>query len=168
MESEPSPTHDPRAGQGPGWLAQALGARRLATAESCTAGRVATELAREDGASGFLLGGLVAYHESTKRTLLHVSSPSIYSEEAATEMAAGVCDLTGADVAVATTGVAGPEPIDGVAPGTVRIAVRIAGRTTTRTYRFDGTAEEVCHQATVRALDDLRTAVRLHATSPSA
>ena len=140
-----------------------LAGRRVATAESCTAGRIATLLAREPGASAFLLGGLVAYHEETKRALLHVTAPCIYSEETATQMAQGVCTLTGADVAVATTGLAGPEPLDGVAPGTVCIAVRVADTTTARTYHFDGTEDEICDRAAERALADLEAALATEA-----
>ena len=140
-------------------LARALAGRRVATAESCTAGRIATRLAEEDGASAFLLGGLVAYHETTKRALLRVTASCIYSEETAAQMADGVCVLTGAEVAVATTGLAGPEPIDGVAPGTVYIAVRVDGSTTATAYHFDGTADEVCGGATTQALVDLAAAL---------
>jgi PncC family amidohydrolase len=140
-------------------LAQLLAGRQVAAAESCTAGRIATLLAAEAGASSFLLGGLVAYHEVTKRALLRVTAPCIYSEETASQMAEGVCDLTGADAAVATTGLAGPEPLDGVAPGTVCIAVTVSGATTVRTYCFDGTEDEICEQAAERALDDLTAAL---------
>jgi PncC family amidohydrolase len=143
----------------PGWLAHALARRQVATAESCTAGRIATLLAKEPGASAFLRGGIVAYEEVIKRDLLRVTAPCIYSEETAIQMADGVCALTGADVAVATTGLAGPEPLDGIAPGTVCIAVRVGSATTARTYRFDGTEDEICAQAAERALVDLAAAL---------
>lgn len=139
--------------------------RRIATAESCTAGRIASLLAAEVGASEFLLGGLVAYHETTKRELLHVSAPCIYSEEAAAQMAVGICELTGAQLAVSTTGLAGPEPIEGVAPGTVWIATRVDGQTSVRTYRFDGTEPQICERAAEQALDDLLAALGHSAAS---
>lgn len=142
-----------------GVLARLVAGRRIATAESCTAGRIASRLAGEVGASEFLLGGLVAYHEETKRALLHVTVPSVYSEEAAAQMAAGVCDLTGAELAVASTGLAGPEPLDGVTPGTVWIATRVDGATEVRIYRFDGTATEICERAADQAFDDLLAAL---------
>ena len=157
-------TDDPDPGIGqraphPGWLVHALAGRQVATAESCTAGRIATLLAAEPGASAFLAGGLVAYREVTKRALLRVTAPCIYSEETAVQMADGVCVLTGADIAVATTGLAGPEPLDGVAPGTVCIAVRVGDTTTARTHRFDGTEDEICAQAAEQALVDLAAAL---------
>jgi nicotinamide mononucleotide (NMN) deamidase PncC len=52
----------------------------------------------------------VAYQAETKRSLLHVTAPSVLSEQAATEMARGAADLFAARVAVATTGVLGDEP----------------------------------------------------------
>lgn len=142
-----------------GVLARLVAGRRIATAESCTAGRIASRLAAEVGASEFLLGGLVAYHDETKRSLLHVTVPSVYSDEAAAQMAAGVCDLTGAELAVATTGLAGPEPLDGIIPGTVWIATRVDGSTEVRTYRFDGTEAEICERAADQAFDDLLAAL---------
>lgn len=154
-----SPAPDGAVRSGPGWLAHLLAGRQIATAESCTAGRIATLLAAEPGASSFLLGGLVAYHEVTKRELLRVTAPSIYCEEAARQMADGVRDLTGAEVTVATTGLAGPEPLDGIAPGTVCIAVSVSGATSARTYRFDGTEDEICASAAERALVDLGAAL---------
>lgn len=145
---------------GPESVGRLAAGRTVTTAESCTAGRIATRLAAEDGASDFLLGGIVAYHEETKRSLLGVRAASIYCEEAAEQMAAGACALTGADAAVATSGIAGPDPIDGVAPGTVFVAVRVDGATTARTYRFAGTADEICGRATEQALADLVAALR--------
>lgn len=136
-------------------LARLLHGRTVAVAESCTAGRISVQIAAEDGASAFFLGGVSAYHERTKRSLLAVVAPCIYSEEAAAQMAEGVAHLTTADVSVATTGVAGPEPVDGVAPGTVCIAALVDGTTRTRTFYLDGTAEEICDGAASAALDML-------------
>ena len=136
-------------------IARDLGHRTLATAESCTAGRVAETFATVPKATEFLRGGLVAYQESVKRSLLGVEAESMLSCEAAVQMAAGAARLFGADVTVATTGLAGSEPDDGVPGGTVFIATWIEGRADVREHQFDGSPEQVCDAALHQALLDL-------------
>jgi nicotinamide-nucleotide amidase len=136
-------------------VAERLEGRTIATAESCTAGRVAEVLACVESASEFLRGGVVAYQESVKRTLLSVDADSVLSVEAAEEMALGVAELLDAEVAVATTGVAGDEPEDGTPPGTVYIAVSVDGTVTSKAHRFDGSPQQVCDRARRQALLDL-------------
>jgi nicotinamide-nucleotide amidase len=136
-------------------VAALLDGRTIATAESCTAGRIAEVLACVEKAADFLRGGLVAYQEQIKRDLLGVTSASVLSKEAASQMAVGAARLFGADVTVATTGVAGDETEEGTPPGTVYIATAVDGRVVASTYRFDGTPEQVCERARRRALIDL-------------
>ena len=136
-------------------VAGRLGAWTVATAESCTAGRIAASLACVDHAVDFLRGGVVAYQEDEKRSLLGVTADKVVSPGAAAEMAIGVARLMGADVAVATTGVAGPDPQDGVAGGTVFVATLVGGQPTVVEHHFAGSPEEVCQQASVQALHDL-------------
>jgi PncC family amidohydrolase len=136
-------------------VAEQLGVRYVVTAESCTAGRVAEQLADVASASDVLRGALVAYQDEAKRKLLGVTAPSVVSEEAAAEMATGACALFDAEVAVATTGVAGEDPVDGVEPGTVFIATCVDGRVTARRHRWDPTDGDVREHATVQALRDL-------------
>jgi PncC family amidohydrolase len=100
----------------------------IATAESLTGGSLSSRLARVPGASDYLLGSAVVYREQSKRDLLGVSSqtldgPGVVSRECAAEMAAGARKLFGADVALSTTGVAGPDPHGGAGPGTVWVAL---------------------------------------------
>lgn len=132
-----------------------LDGRSLATAESCTAGRVATTFAAVADAAEFFRGGLVAYHEETKRNVLGVTAPTVFSEAAAAEMAASVCTMLSADISVATTGVAGETEVGGVDPGTVFVATCVDGQIETTTHRFDGDPEEVCEAARDGALADL-------------
>jgi PncC family amidohydrolase len=87
----------------------------LVTAESCTAGLLATLLADVPGAGETFHGGIVAYSKACKRTVLEV--PELFlekytavSREVAEAMATGALKLCGADIAIAITGVAGPEP----------------------------------------------------------
>ncbi|MDT0630455.1 CinA family nicotinamide mononucleotide deamidase-related protein [Rubrivirga sp. S365] len=87
--------------------------RTVAFAESCTGGAVAARVASVPGASRVLRGGVVAYDNAVKADLLGVASDALddfgsVSEPVALQMARGVRERLGADVGVATTGVAGP------------------------------------------------------------
>ena len=102
--------------------------RTLATAESLTGGLVGASLTAVAGSSDVYLGGVVSYAISIKTAVLSVpealiADHGVVSEECAVAMADGARALTGADLAVATTGVAGPGPQDGVPAGTVWVAV---------------------------------------------
>ncbi|MEN9404906.1 MAG: Nicotinamide-nucleotide amidohydrolase PncC [Verrucomicrobiota bacterium] len=87
----------------------------LAVAESLTAGQVQARIAAVSGASDYFLGGVTAYSLAQKVKLLgvnraHARSVDCVSQRVAVEMAAGACQLFGADLAVATTGYAEPAP----------------------------------------------------------
>lgn len=88
--------------------------KKLAFAESCTGGMLATLVTSRSGASDYFLGSIVAYSNAMKEQLLGVSPATIqkYSElsvETAAEMLAGVFNKTHADFAIAVTGIAGPK-----------------------------------------------------------
>ena len=98
------------------------------TAESATAGKVADRLASVPGASAVLVGGVVAYSAAAKVALCDVDRAVVDAHgtvaPATTEaMAVGIRRRLGADVGVATTGVAGPEPVGEVPVGTITWAV---------------------------------------------
>ncbi len=105
----------------------------LGVAESLTGGAVTSELVGVPGASRVLLGGVVAYATPLKSSLLHVPESLLREHgavhpEVALAMARGVREATGtagrgADVGIATTGVAGPDPQDGAPVGRVFVAV---------------------------------------------
>lgn len=100
----------------------------IAVAESLTAGMVCARIADVPGASAVLRGGVVAYAADLKTSLLDVDRELLAARgpvdpDVALAMALGVRDRLGADVGIATTGVAGPDPQDGVAPGSVYVAV---------------------------------------------
>ncbi len=100
----------------------------LATAESLTGGLVAAALTGVPGASVVFRGGVVSYASAVKAEVLGVSARLLAERGAvdpdvASAMAAGVARLVGADLAVATTGVAGPDPADGKPVGRVYVAV---------------------------------------------
>ncbi|MEV6246167.1 CinA family protein [Streptomyces sp. NPDC051742] len=100
----------------------------LAVAESLTGGLVAAELTGVPGASVAFRGSVTAYATALKRELLGVDGGLLAERgavdpEVALQMAAGVRDRLGADWGISTTGVAGPDPQDGQAVGTVYVAV---------------------------------------------
>ena len=136
-------------------IVELLDGRTIATAESCTAGRVAEVLASVEKATDFLRGGIVAYQEWVKRDLLGVTARSVLTEEAAAQMAIGAARLLRADITVSTTGVAGGDAEEGTPPGTVYIATSVNQKVTTTEHRFTGSPERVCEQARRQALVDL-------------
>jgi len=99
-----------------GILGQLLKKDRLtiATAESCTGGLLGAALTQEAGSSEFYLGGVVSYSNALKRELLGVCEETLLkygavSEEVAKEMAEGIRSRAGSDLAISTTGIAGPD-----------------------------------------------------------
>ena len=88
-----------------------------------TGGQLAAGISEGPRASEWFRGGVVAYQPATKRKLLGVSDGPVVSERCAVEMARGVATLLDAEVGVALTGVGGPGPAEGQAPGTVWMAV---------------------------------------------
>jgi nicotinamide-nucleotide amidase len=101
----------------------------ISVAESLTAGGLASALTSASGSSAVFVGGITAYRNEIKSTMLDVD-PSIIekhtvvSEEVANEMAEGARKVFGTTWAISTTGAAGPEPLDGHQPGSVWIAIR--------------------------------------------
>ena len=130
-------------------LADRLGRRSLtvAVAESLTGGLVTQVLARGPDASDWLRGGVVAYASEVKHDVLAVRPGPVVSREAALDMATGVARLLGADVGLALTGVGGPDPQDGIEPGSVWIAVHLDGDTQAALHHFPGEPAEVCDAA---------------------
>lgn len=101
-----------------------------ATAESLTAGALCSRLAEVPGVSAVLRGAVVSYTNEVKIDLLGVA-PALLAErgavdaEVARQMACGAAAATGADIALSTTGVAGPEPHQGQPVGTVWIGAAV-------------------------------------------
>jgi nicotinamide-nucleotide amidase len=100
----------------------------LATAESITAGGLSAAITSIEGASQIFLGAIVAYSNEAKTQILEIDPElialhTVYSQEVAVAMAQAVRIKFGTTWAIATTGVAGPGPSDGVPSGTVWVAI---------------------------------------------
>ncbi|HKE73814.1 MAG TPA: competence/damage-inducible protein A [Acidimicrobiales bacterium] len=129
----------------------------LAVAESLTGGLVASRLVNVSGASEWFRGGVVSYASDVKFSLLGVPEGPVVSAEAAGAMAEGVRRLLGADVGLAVTGVAGPDPQEGQPPGTVFMAVAAGdGPPTTVRVTLPGDRPRVRQFACISLLDLLR------------
>ena len=96
-------------------------------AESLTGGLIASRLVNVPGASAWFRGGVVAYHSQVKFDVLGVPTGPVVTEPAAAAMAEGAARVTGADVGLGITGVAGPDEQEGVAPGTVFVGLSLPG-----------------------------------------
>jgi nicotinamide-nucleotide amidase len=145
----------------------------VATAESLTGGAVADLVSGTAGASATYVGGVVSYATAVKQRLLGVSPATVerhgvVSARCAAEMATGVRALLGADLAVSTTGVAGPDAQEGKPVGLVYVGV--AGPTGVETYEMHlaGDRAAIRAEATRRAVGALLDTVVRGAAAPGA
>jgi nicotinamide-nucleotide amidase len=154
-------------------LAQSLGAKLLAghqtlvTAESCTGGWIAKTVTDIAGSSGWFDCGLAAYSYEAKQALLGVRPQTLeehgaVSRETAIEMVSGALVTSGAGVAVAVTGIAGPGGGTGDKPvGTVWIAwKRRGGYPEAMVFHFDGDRDAVRRQTVAQALQGLEAVIQ--------
>lgn len=145
----------------------------ISLAESCTGGLIAAALTSVPGASSVLLGSVVTYADEMKRGLLGVGEDTLrdhgaVSEQTACEMASGVRELTGADVTLAVTGIAGPAGGSSAKPvGTVWFAVASGTDVIPERHRFSGDRDIVRARATATGLDLLRRALPPLETGPA-
>jgi nicotinamide-nucleotide amidase len=136
----------------------------LAIAESCTGGLVGHMVTREPGASEYLLVDAVTYANSAKTRLLGIDEEVIrghgaVSAEVAAAMAEGVRRVSGADLALSLTGIAGPAGGTESKPvGTVFIAVASATGTTVTEKHFNGNRHQIQTAAAYVGLDLIRQA----------
>ncbi|KRE79049.1 CinA family protein [Arthrobacter sp. Soil764] len=136
----------------------------VATAESLTAGMVSAVLADTPGASGMLQGGVIAYQNSVKESVLHVPADLLASAgsvdpDVACAMAAGARTVLGADVGISTTGVAGPDAHNGKPVGRVYIGIATAAGTAAFEYSFTGSRPDIRGAACAAALERLLEAL---------
>jgi nicotinamide-nucleotide amidase len=135
---------------------------RIAVAESCTGGLLASRLTDVAGSSRYVDRAVVAYANQAKVSLLGVSAAMIAAEGAVSEpvalaMAEGIRTGAGVDVGVGVTGIAGPDGGSIEKPvGTVAVAVVVPGEARSKTFHFVGDREQVKFQASQAALDMVR------------
>ena len=130
--------------------------KTIATAESCTGGRLAAALNAQSGSSAYYMGSVIAYDNSVKTNLLGVSQETLdtsgaVSESTVRQMAEGVRELLHTDYAIATSGIAGPTGGTAEKPvGTVWIAWATPEGTKAHCYHFGAARER--EQITQRAV----------------
>jgi nicotinamide-nucleotide amidase len=136
-------------------------------AESVTGGLVGGRLTNVAGSSRVFRGGIISYASDVKFSLLGVDEGPVVSETAAAQMAAGARGVLGCDVALALTGVAGPEEQDGRPVGTLCVAAAFPdGSTVATTTTLPGVRDQMRQMSVITALDFLRR--HLLATGASA
>jgi nicotinamide-nucleotide amidase len=131
----------------------------LATAESCTGGKIAQLISSVTGASACFNGGIVAYSNQIKIDVLKVNSDtirqfSVVSKEVAKEMALNCRSIFNTDYAIATTGNAGPTKGNSEAEiGTVFIAIATPNEVFVEEFNFGQPREKVIDRAVNKALE---------------
>ena len=138
----------------------------LTTAESCTAGLIASRLVNVAGISSAFMQGYITYSNASKESLIGVSKESLarygaVSRQVAGEMAEGAAKAAGCDVAISCTGIAGP---DGGSPekpvGLVYIACFVCGKLTVLENHFSGSRRQVREASCEKALELLLTCLK--------
>lgn len=140
-----------------------VGIRRgltVATAESLTAGWIAAAIADVPGASAVLRGGVVGYHNQVKQDVLGVDAGLLRERgsvdpEVARQMAEGARRICAADIAISSTGVAGPEAHDGKEVGTVYIGYATGSDSGALELHLSGGRQEIRVGARDAALERL-------------
>ena len=129
----------------------------LGVAESVTGGLIGGRLTNIAGSSRVFMGGVVSYASDVKFGVLGVDRGPVVSESAAIQMALGARRVIGSDVALAVTGVAGPDEQDGMPVGTLCIGVVLAdGSTHSTITTLPGVRDQMRQMSVITALDFLR------------
>ena len=137
----------------------------VAVAESCTGGLIGSRLSEWPGSSDFFWGGMIVYDDRAKVESLGVSPSTLaehgaVSERVAVEMADGAMRRSGADCAVAVTGIAGPTGGSEEKPvGTIWLAVQVEDAMISKRRYYTGTRDMIRARAAQGALDVLRRAL---------
>ena len=137
------------------------GSHSLVVAESCTAGIVSSLLARIPGASAVLWGSFVCYTREAKQSMLGLDPRrlgrfGLVSGETVCDMAVGALEKSGASVAAAVSGLAGPDGDGSKVPvGTVWVAAALRGKgiTGVREFHFSGSRNEIRLKAALAVLE---------------
>lgn len=135
--------------------------KTISTAESCTGGRIAALLTEKEGSSKFYEGSVVSYSNEAKADVLGVDKDiiekvGVISKEVVEQMAANVRKLLNTDYAVATSGILGPDPVEGKPAGTVWIAAASEHKVVSEKYVFRYNRERNNEAAIKFALNTVR------------
>lgn len=131
---------------------------KVTCAESCTGGGIAHAITDSEGSSGWFDAGFVTYSNTIKNSVLGVSEHSLsecgaVSEEVVAEMCLGALQQANADIAIATSGIAGPGGGSDEKPvGMVCFGVVFKGKVSTSTEYFSGTRAEVRERSVAHAM----------------
>lgn len=128
----------------------------IGCAESVTGGLVGARITSVPGCSDVFRGSIVSYATEVKQTLLGVAEGPVVTESAALAMARGARRVLDCDVALALTGVAGPDDQDGMPPGTLCVGLVWPEGEATRTLRLPGLREQMRQFSVINSLDWLR------------
>ncbi len=138
---------------------------KIAVAESCTGGLVASKITDVPGASQYFSGGIVAYSNEAKMCILGVNEKTIIehgavSKECAEEMVKGVSMLFHTEVAISTTGIAGPSGGTPEKPvGLVYIGFKIKSQVWVERFIFKGDRVSIKEHIADTAIEDLARAI---------
>ena len=128
----------------------------LGVAESLTGGLMGARFTSVPGASDVFRGGIVSYASEVKFSVLGVPEGPVVSADAARAMAEGACRVLGADVALATTGVAGPSEQEGQPVGTVFLGLVMGEGSEAQRVQLPGDRQRVRQYAVISAVNLLR------------
>jgi PncC family amidohydrolase len=141
----------------------------ITSAESCTGGKLAAAITSIPGASKIFERGLITYANQAKIDLLNVNPATLaiygaVSSETAKEMAEGALANSQANIAIAITGIAGPESDDTEKPvGLIYLAIQIQGQESKiKQYNLSGNREEIQNMAVTNALTELIKLIKHH------
>ena len=144
----------------------------LAAAESCTGGLISATITAVPGSSQWFVGGVVAYSNHLKEVLLKVDAELLrrcgaVSGQVAEAMAAGLAKQSGAEVAIAVTGIAGPSGGSAEKPvGTVYIGLFCGNKVSSLLHHFHGSRNEIQEMTAAAALNAVRQKLEGRQTTP--
>ncbi|MDE5976906.1 MAG: competence/damage-inducible protein A [Turicibacter sp.] len=130
----------------------------IATAESCSGGLLSSTLVNVVGASSVFLEGIVTYSYESKSRLLNINKERLeafgaVSKEIASDMANNLKELSGADLTISITGIAGPDGGSEVKPvGLVYMAFNVCGQNFLKSYIFNGNREKIRQRTVAESL----------------
>jgi len=134
----------------------------LGVAESLTGGLIGSRLTSISGSSDVFKGSVVAYSSEVKRTILGVPDVPSVSQAAAESMAVGVCKALNADIGLAVTGEAGPEPLEEEV-GRVWMATSVGGDVQSFSVKWPFDRERIRQFTTITILNGLRLRLKKEA-----